>query len=156
VTEELSPETVRGWIDQDLVNRVEQYPDEMAEFNFTVEISNLLLHVIRRKPDGPILIGQEIEYDDEIRSQIRALSESSRNELVARIRETLTASPVVYGFHDKQGSNVRFQEMQRIFVEYRIYPDTLSQHTLMNGLIDVWKVLRYVDDIVTLIDAVEE
>lgn len=156
MSENIAPETIQGWIDQDLVNQVESYPDKMAEFNFTVEISNLLLHIIRRQPDGPILIGQEIEYDEEIRSRIQSLSESSRNELVARIRETLTVSPVVYGFHDEAGNNVRFQDLQRIFVEHRIYPDALDQHALMNGLIDVWKVLRYVDDIVTLIDAVEE
>ena len=156
MNEEIGSETVRKWIDQDLVDQVEQYPDEMAEFNFTVEISNLLLHIIRRQPDGPILIGQEIEYDEEIRARIQALSDSSRNDLVARVRETLTSSPVVYGFHDQQGNNVRFQELHRIFVEHRIYPDVLNQHTLMSGLIDVWKILRYVDDIITLIDAVED
>lgn len=154
--DQITPETIRGWIDDDLVDRAEEYPDEMAEFNFTVGISNLLVHVIRRQPDGPILIGQEIEYGEDIRARIQGLSENSRNELVARVRETLTASPVVYGFHDETGSNVRFEELQRIFIEHRIYPDELSQHTLMNGLIDVWKVLRYVDDIVTLIDAVEQ
>lgn len=154
--DQITADTVREWIDDDLVDTVEKYPDEAAEFNFTIEISNLLVHVLRRQPGGPILIGQEVEYGAEIRSDIQNLSESSRNELVARVRETLNASPVIYGFHDEQGTNVRFEELQRIFVEQRIYSDALGQHALMMGLIDTWKVLRYVDDIVTLIDAVKE
>lgn len=84
------------------------------------------------------------------------MTESDRNELVARIRETLTAVPVVYGFHDEHGANVRFRDMHRIFLEYRIYDGNITQHALMNGLVDVWKVMRYVDDIVGLISAVEE
>jgi hypothetical protein len=86
---------------------------------------------------------------------IQDLSEADRSELVARIRETFTTAPVIYGFHDRQGNNVRFRDMERIFVEHRIYPDALDQHTLVNGLIEVWKLIRYVDDIVTLIQAVE-
>lgn len=156
MTEEITGETVRRWIDDDLVGTVEQVPDESAEFNYTVEISNLLVHVVRKRPGGPLIIGQEIEYGEEIRSEIRAMTESDRNELVARIRETLTAVPVVYGFHDEHGTNVRFGDMHRIFLEHRIYDGNITQHTLMNGLVDVWKVMRYVDDIVGLISAVEE
>lgn len=156
MTEEITAETVRGWIDDDLVGNVERIPDQSAEFNYTIEISNLLIHVVRKRSGGPLLIGQEIEYGEEIRSEIREMTESNRNELIARIRETLTAVPVVYGFHDERGANVRFRDMHRIFLEHRIYEGNITQHALMNGLVDVWKVMRYVDDIVGLISAVRE
>ena len=146
---------VRDWIDNELVGNVEQIPDEAAEFNFAIEMSEMLIHIIKRRQDGPLLIGQQIEYDDEIRSRVRSLSEADRNDLVARIRETLTTVPVVYGFHDEHGNNVRFGDMYRIFLEYRIYPGAMSQHVLMQGLVDVWKAMRYLDDIVALIDSVE-
>lgn len=155
MTEEITAETIRGWIDDDLVASVERMPDDAAEFNFTVEISNILIHIIRRQPGGPILVGQEIEYGDDIRLRIQQLSEADRNALVARIRETFTPLPVVYGFRDEHGNNVRFGDVHRIFLESRIYPDALGQNILMNRLIDVWKAMRYVDDIVGLIDAVE-
>lgn len=153
--EQIDAEQIRNWIDDDLVESVDPTPDERAEFNFTVEISNILIHIIRRQPDGPLLVGQQIQYGDDIRSRIRGMSESNRSDLIARIRETLAEAPVVYGFHDESGNNVRFEEMSRIFLEHRIYPDAVNQHVLMNGLIDVWKSMRYLDDIVTLIESVE-
>lgn len=146
---------IRKWIDDDLVESTEPIADEVAEFNILVEVSNIYLHVIRREPDGPVLIGQQIEYDEGIRTQIQELSETAQNDLVSRIRETLTAAPVVYGFHDRNGNNVRFSEVHRIFLEHRIYPGAINQHTVMTGLVEVWKTMRYLDDIITLIDSVK-
>ncbi|UHQ96279.1 DUF2299 family protein [Natrinema halophilum] len=156
MTEHTDAESIRNWIDDDLVENVDQISDDAAEFNFTVKISNLLIHVIRREPNGPVLIGQQIEYGESIQASINQLSDTQRNKLIARIRETLTAVPVIYGFHDEHDNNVRFGDMHRIFLEHRIYPGEMSQHALMNGLIAVWKTMRYLDDITTLIDSVDE
>ncbi|MFB6154391.1 MAG: DUF2299 family protein [Haloferacaceae archaeon] len=152
---DVSAERIRAWIDDDLVEAVDAYPDPAAEINLTVEMSNLVIHVIRRDPDGPILVGQEIEYDDEIRERIQSMEGGDRDEMVARIRETMTEVPVIYGFRNPQGENVVFREMSNIFIESRIYPDELSQDALMTRLVDVWKAMRYLDDIVTLMNAVE-
>jgi hypothetical protein len=152
---DVTAEQIRMWIDDDLVEGVDTHPDASAEFNFTVNMSNLLIHVIRRQPGGPVLIGQEIEYGEEIRERIKSMEEGDRDELVARVRETMTEVPVIYGFRNPQGENVVFRDMSRIFIESRIYPDDLSQNTLMTRLVDVWKVMRYLDDIVTLMNAVE-
>jgi hypothetical protein len=155
MTRDVSPEQIRAWIDDDLVGSVDQMPDEAAEFNYMIDMSNIVIHVLRREPGGAVLVGQQIEYDDEIRSRIRSMDESDRNDLVARVRETLTAVPVIYGFHDEHDNNVRFADVHRVLLEHRIYPDGLSQQSLMSGLVDVWKALRYLDDIVTLIGSVE-
>lgn len=146
---------VRSWVDDDLVENVEQVPDDAAEFNFAIEMSNIVLHIIRRHPDGPLLVGQQIEYGEDIQARIQNLSEVDRNTLVTRIRETLTTVPVVYGFQDQAGTNVRFEEMSHIFLEHRIYPGAINQNSLMNGLVAVWKALRYLDDIVSLLDSIE-
>lgn len=155
MSDAISADRIRGWIDEDLVESVEPVPDEAAEFNLAVEMSNIVIHVIRRRPDGPLLVGQQIEYGEEIRSRIRDLSAADRSALVTRIRETLAAVPVVYGFQDRSGTNVRFEEMSRIFLEHRLYPGAISQDALMNGLVEVWKAMRYLDDIVSLLDSVE-
>lgn len=152
----IDAERVRAWIDDDLVTDVERVPDEAAEFNFTVELSNILVHVIRREPGGPLVIGQQIEYGEELRSRIQGMAAADRTEMLARIRETLTATPGVYGFHDEHGNNVPFREVYRIFLEYRIYPGEIDQHALMTGLVDVWKAMRYLDDIVTLVESVRD
>ena len=148
-------ERVRSWIDTDLVENVDRIEDDAAEFNFTVEMSNIVLHVLRRRPDGPLLIGQQIEYGEGIRSRIRGLSDADRSELVTRIRETLATAPVIYGFHDEAGANVRFEEVVRIFIECRVYPDGVSQDRVMTRLVDVWKAMRYLDDVESVIDSVE-
>jgi len=155
MTDAVDAERVRAWIDEDLVTDVERVPDEAAEFNFVVDLSNILVHVIRREPGGPLLIGQQIEYGQELRSRIQSMDPDDRTELLARIRETLTATPGVYGFHDQHGNNVPFRDVHRIFLEYRIYPGAIDQHAVMTGLVDVWKAMRYLDDIVTLIESVE-
>lgn len=156
MTDSIDAARIREWIDDDLVAEVDRMPDEAAEFNLLVDVSNIQIHVIRRDPDGPLLIGQQLEYDEEIRRRIQSLSSGSRNELVARIRETLTTAPIIYGFHDMHGNNVRFAETHRVFVEHRIYPGAIDQQALMDGLLEVWRVMRYLDDVVTLIESVEQ
>lgn len=154
MADQITATTVREWLDDDLVQTIHRTDDPAAEFNFLLEMSNLTIHVIRRRPGGPILVGQEIAYDEEIRTRIQQLPSTDRDELVARIRETLTSVPAVYGFTDADGVNVPFQEMHHVFLECRIYPDELTQGRLMGRLIDVWKAMRYLDDLVRLIDAV--
>lgn len=155
MTDQITEETIRQWLDDELVHSVERTSDSAAEFNLLLEMSNLDIHVIRRRSSGPVLVGQEIAYDEEIRTRIRQLSATDRDELVARIRETLTAVPVVYGFTDTDGVNVPFQDLQHIFLESRIYPDELTRGRLMGRLVDIWKAMRYLDDLVRLIEAVE-
>lgn len=155
MADRINATTVREWLDDDLVQTVERTGDPAAEFNLLLEMSNLTIHVIRRRPDGPVLVGQEIAYDEEIRTRIQQLPSTDRDELVARVRETLTAVPVVYGFTDADGVNVPFQELHHIFLECRIYSDELTQGRLMERLVDVWKAMRYLDDLVRLIDAVK-
>ncbi len=155
MVDQISETTIRGWLDDQLISSVQQMTDSAAEFNLLLEISNLNIHLIRRQSDGPILLGQEISYDNEIKNRIQELSIADRDELVARIRETLTAVPVVYGFTNSEGVNVQFQDMDHIFIESRIYPDELTQGRVMQRLISVWKAMRYLDDLPRLIEAIE-
>lgn len=147
---------VRAWIDEDLVEEVEEVPDEMAVYNFTVRMSGMFIHVIKRGQEGPLIVGQQIEFDDQIRTRIREMDDASRGELLARIREALMEIPVIYGFQDENDQNVAFEELHHIFLEHRIYPDEADQQAVMDGLVSVWKGLRYLDDIWALMDAVEQ
>ena len=60
MVENVDAEQIHRWIDDDLVENVEQVPDEAAEFNYAIEMSNILVHVIRRPPPRPVTIGQQI------------------------------------------------------------------------------------------------
>lgn len=152
---DIPADRARDWIDGDLVEDVERVPDEAATYNLVVRMSGIFIHVIKREPGGPLVVGQEMEFDDEIRDRIRGLPEADRGELVARVREALMEAPVVYGFRDDRDRNVAFDDVHHVFVEGRIYPDEATQQRLMDALVGVWKSLRYLDDIWTLMDAVE-
>jgi hypothetical protein len=154
MTTDSSPDQILEWVDDELVDEIEEVPDASAEYNYAIEMSGLVIHIIKRDPEGSIQVGQEIEFDDKIRSRIQEMAEPRRDELVAQIRETLMETPILYGFQDIHGENVRFGEMDRIFLERRLYGD-IDQQALMDALIGVWKSLRYLDDIWRLIESVE-
>ncbi|MEF8774917.1 MAG: DUF2299 family protein [Haloarculaceae archaeon] len=155
MADDIDSERVRNWLDEELITGVEHVPDEEAAFNLAVEMSNLVVHVVRRSPEGPLVVGQQIEYGPDIRDRIAGMEPADRNELVARLRETLTAASVVYGFHDERGANVQFGDVHRVLLERRVYPGSITRQSVMDAVVDVWKLLRYLDDIPALLDAVE-
>lgn len=155
MTDDIDSERVRDWLDEELISGVEHVPDPEAEFNLAVEMSNLVVHVVRRSPGGPLVVGQQVEYGPEIRERIAGMEPADRNELVGRLRETLTTASVVYGFHDERGANVQFGEVHRVLVERRVYPGSITRQMVMDALVDVWKLLRYLDDLPSLLDAIE-
>jgi hypothetical protein len=152
MTDDITADRIRDLIDKELIEGTDQVPDASAEYNFAIEMSGLVLHIIKRRPGGPLQVGQEIEFDNEITSQIRQMPDSQRDRLVAQIREALMETPIIYGFQDADGANVRFREMDRIFIERRLY-GSVDQQTLMDALIAVWQALRYLDDIWRFIEA---
>jgi hypothetical protein len=156
MTSPIDVDQIRTWIDTELVETVEPMPDEAAKFNLIIEMSGMVIHVIRRQPHGPLFIGQQIEYEDDVRMQIQDLSQVKEDELVTRIREALMTTPGIYGFQDEHGASVSFSNMRRIFLEYRIYPDQANQQRLMDGLIGIWKAMRYLDDLPRLIEGLRE
>jgi hypothetical protein len=151
----VTPEQVHEWIDTDLVEGVDPVTDEHAVFNFLVQMSGVFVHVVRREPGGPLIVGQDLEFDDRIRSRIGEMAPSKRGELLARIREALMADPVVYGFQNEGGESVAFEEVHHVFVERRLYPDAVTEGALMDALVGVWKAIRYLDDVWSLMDAIE-
>lgn len=140
---------VVGWLDRDLVD-VERIDDPTAEFNIGIEVSGLVVHVVRRVSDGPLHVGQRIEFGDGVRSGIRELSDPARDELVARIREALMGEPLIYAFQDEHDQNVAFRDVTTILVERRLYGQS-SHQELMDAVITVWKALRYLDDLPRLV-----
>lgn len=140
---------VAAWLDRELVE-VERIDDPSAEFNIGIEVSGLVVHVVRRVSDGPLHVGQRIEFGDGVRSGIRELNDPARDELVARIREALMGEPLIYAFQDEHDQNVAFRDVKTILVERRLYGQS-SRQELMDAVITVWKALRYLDDLPRLV-----
>lgn len=149
---DFSAQRVRSWLDEDLLE-AERVEDRTAQFNVAARVSGIVVHVVQREQDGPLQVGQRIEFDEEIREEIRAATESARDELVARIREALMGVPVIYAFQDEADENVAFRDVHRILVERRVYAPADRQE-LMDAVVAVWKALRYLDDLPRLLVAV--
>jgi len=150
---EPSAEQVVSWLDGDLLE-AERVEDRTAEFNVAARVSGLVVHVVRRVAGGAIQVGQRIEFDEAIREGIRALDGRERDELVARVREALMGTPLVYAFQDENDQNVAFRDVNTMLVERRLYGDVGPQ-ALMDAVVTVWKALRYLDDLPRLVGVAE-
>lgn len=67
-----------------------------------------------------------------------------RRRLKTEIESVLANAPGVFNYHDFDGENCAFEDALSISLEYRIYPDGLSQHELINGVVGIANALRYV------------
>lgn len=147
---------VREWLDVDRLERVEEVPDRAAEFNVRVVFSGMSVHVVKNRPFGPVSVGGQVEITPDVRPAFRDLPAFDQYQLEARIREQLTAGPVLYYFLDETGDNVAFEDVHLIRLERLIYPDGASQHALMSAVFTVAKQLFFLDESIdTLIENVE-
>jgi hypothetical protein len=150
---EVSAQQVLSWLDEDLVE-AEEVEDRTAEFNVAARVSGIVVHVVKRKQGGALQVGQRIEFDERIREGIRAMDERERDDVVARVREALMSAPVIYAFQDEADENVAFRDVHSILVERRLYGEPGPQE-LMDAVVDVWKALRYLDDLPRLVGVAE-
>ena len=150
MVERVTVEQVRVWLDDKVVSDVQEVSEPEAEFNLRIEISRLPLHVIKEEPSGPLRIVGESGFDtDRVVALIE--DERKREELLTRIGPMLAATPGFYTFFDENGDRCEFGDVRNIHLEHRIYPDGLTRHRLMRGVIDVAKAMRYIQNTVTVL-----
>lgn len=68
-----------------------------------------------------------------------------RRDLQSSIEAILADSPGIFSYRNKDNEPVRFEEAKSIILEYRLYPDGLSQHELINGIVGIANALLYID-----------
>ncbi|NHN48070.1 hypothetical protein G9464_10725 [Halostella sp. JP-L12] len=157
MTQDIDKQTVRNWIDDDLVQRIEDVTDGDEAYNYLVQVSGMNFHIGRVRGTGPISVASTIEFDPETVALLME-REEKRRDLLTRFERVLTIAPGWYTFLDGAGNpGCNFTEMRSIRLEYRIYPDGASQHALMNGLIDMANALVFLRDVMTsLAEAADE
>lgn len=144
----LNRERVEEWIDEDIVEYVEEISDEGSLFNYLVQMSGLNFHIGQTTPDGPLSIASTVQFDPQT-LELLIERDTERKDLLTQFENALTAAPGWYTFIGGDGNpGCNFQQMQSIRLEYRIYPDGASQHALMNGLIDMANAVVFLRDTV--------
>lgn len=142
-------ETVRNWIDRDIVQQIEEVSDPGEEFNYLVQLSGMNFHVGKAAESGSLSIASTIEFDPETLALLMA-EQDTRRTLLTHFENVLTTAPGWYTFVDADGGmGCTFREMRSIRLEYRIYPDGATQHELMTGLIDMANALVFLRDMIT-------
>lgn len=107
--------------------------------------------------DEPELVIENVHFQAPIRIEAKrelnpGLHSSIANEdmavyrrrLKTEIESVLTNAPGIFNYQDFEGENCAFEDAVSISLEYRIYPDGLSQHELINGVVGIANALRYV------------
>lgn len=136
---------VEGWLQQlpaEVITNVEQIPDNSAQFNFIVETGSLNVNVALPERDGPLLIGTQATLGGDL---IDAVHEQ-RTRFFAEIEAVLTNAPGIYAFTDENGDSVSNEEFTTVTLRYWVYPDGATQHSVVNGILDILSAVSYVRD----------
>lgn len=150
MTERITVEQVRAWLDPNVVGDVTETSESTTEFNLELEVSQMPLHVIKADRSGPIRIVGKCGFDTD---RVAALLEDDRRqrELFSQLSPVLVSVPGFYTFMDAEGTRCEFADLQTIQFEQRRYPDGLSRHELMSDVIAIAKGMRHVQNVVAVV-----
>lgn len=126
--------------------------------DYTLDINPLGYFEFQLNPNGeseisienvhfqaPIRIAAEREFDPGLLSTLTD-QKRHRRRLQTEIESVLTNTPGIFLYQDLDGEACAFEDAKKLVLEYRIYPDGLSQHELISGITAIASALRYVDE----------
>lgn len=133
---------VEAWLDEEhpVIDTVEQIHGTEAEYHFAVRTDNLLINVVKRDAQGPLILGAEASLMEDHISAVR----EAQDEIFPKIESVLTTGPGVYAFTDGDGNPVDIDEVRAVMVRHWIYPDGASQHAIMTAIVDIVSSLLFV------------
>jgi hypothetical protein len=147
MVDHISRKQVEAWLDEKVVQDVEQVSENESEFNVQFRLSRLPMHVIKEETWGPLRLVGKSGFDTD-RTVAIIEDDDRRRELLAQIGPVLAATPGFYTFLDAEGTVCEFANVRSIQFEHRLYPDGASQHALMRGLMALATAMRYVQNAV--------
>jgi hypothetical protein len=130
----------------DYVADYERNVSRDGTYRFDVELEGSdtepTVHMVRRGGPIRIVATEEISPD-----KLLMLLERDRNrrQLQTQIEAVLANVRGSYSYLDANGESCSIEEMRKIGLEYRIYPDGLTQHEFMNALLDIERAVTYVN-----------
>lgn len=100
--------------------------------------------LVENQPLGaPVIVSAEREFDPGLLATLDEREEI--REFEDEIEWGLTSAPGIHNYRDHEGNSCRFDEADVLYIEYRIYPDRLSQHELITSIIDLAMALRFIN-----------
>lgn len=124
-----------------VISGVEQVPDANVEFNFLVrDEGGRSVNVIRTTEDGPILIGANLTFDDQVLDAI----ERNPDRFHVAVGNVLASTPGAHTYTDEHGQSVPEDEFTTLSLRHWIYPDGLSEHELNSTIIEILQTMAYI------------
>lgn len=143
LTHDMSEEEdeIRELLDPDVVEKVQSLDDGNV-FNLNIVVSGLNINIMQHQPEGPVVVISQITPGADTLANLID-RDADRKHLQNLVGSVFTNTPGVYNFLDMDGNPCGFDEMHTLQIQYRIYQDALSEHTLMNGVMDIASALVF-------------
>lgn len=124
-----------------VIASVEQVPDADADYNFLVrDEAGRSINVIRSHSDGPLLIGANLTFDQQVLDAIQR----NPDRFHVTVGSVLTSTPGAHSYTDEHGQSVPEDEFTTISLRHWIYPDGLSEHALNTAIIEFLETMAYI------------
>ena len=124
-----------------VIASIEQVPDSDAEYNFLVrDEAGRSVNVIRTEDDGPLLIGANLTFDD----QVLAAVQRNADRFHVAVGSVLTNTPGAHSYTNEHGQSVPEDDFTTISLRHWIYPDGLTEHELNSTIIEFLQTMAYI------------
>lgn len=134
-------EKVKEWVDKELIQEVHEVDHKgMYEFSLYLKTGAYGIHVYKVSETGPLIIETDVSLPPEIKTMLIDHPDSSHVETL--LISVLTNSPGRYAILDKEGKACKIEEVDKIKLEKRLYPD-VTQQQFMDSVMGIISASRF-------------
>ena len=112
---EIGYDDVKEWLDESVLEEVEQQPTRDLQFRFIVRVSGYDLAIFKERREGPLRVGIKMEFPAGSLSTL-ITRDADRRHLTSLFSSVLTNISGTYSPVDDDGEPTSFEEMEASFV----------------------------------------
>ena len=148
---EIGYDDVKEWLDESVLEEVEQRPTRDAQFRFLVRVSGYDLTVYKERREGPLWVGITMQFPAGSLSTL-ITRDADRRHLTSLFSSVLTNISGAYSPLDGDEEPTTFEQMEALAINSLIYPDGAGQDRLMNQIMEVGTAAAFVNDMIEMFD----
>jgi hypothetical protein len=134
-------EKVKEWVDKELIQEVHEVDHKgRYEFSLYLKTGAYGIHVYKVSETGPLIIETDVSLPPEVKTMLIDHPDSSHVETL--LISVLTNSPGRYAILDEEGKACKIEEVDKIKLEKRLYPD-VTQQQFMDSVMGIISASRF-------------
>lgn len=147
MTAKIRSTRIEDWLDEDILETIEEVPDPNVDFNFYVRYMSQPAHVVHPHNEDKIVVNTNYDFSVEFLSNFIDRPDHEKDEFLARLQSILTNSAASYFFLTDDDEPCGYLgEWQKLRLREMIYPDGMNQDRLMNSIFDISETRIFVAD----------